>query len=519
MRKIYVLFLMLTMSIAFTQVSIESDSIKSQKRATDKNSTSNYRYDSWAISAYAGTSLIQAGDLTSIHNGVGDWNFGYDFQLGIFKSLNHTVSLGIQAQLGETKQENQKLDYTGHTKYLGLMFVTDVNLSNLLRRIDERKDFKWALHAFVGGGLVGYKAYADIPKSLSIYDPKSSSELLATDQDLDLGSFYSQVGLELKYKLNQNFDLSLRGAFYMTGDETFDGSGDPVPGYAYGKSISDVEEGRDDTFMTFNLGLTYKIGKHPEHVLWVDPLRELYMRIPAQIKTRPIPPVCAKGDNDLDGVCDDWDKCLDTPKGARIDGSGCPLDTDLDGVFDYEDKCVVVPGIRQDDPTKNGCPGISVENIEEQLTKVLEGIQFDLNKATLKPVSIPKLDNAADVIMNYAKDKNFIVEGHTDARGTDAANLLLSQRRVETVVKYLTGKGVSASQLKPVGVGERKLLNPECDPATNCVEQKNEANRRVVFLLDNGSYSAPEKPVSDNVVTPKAKKSTKKVAPKAKKKK
>lgn len=42
--------------------------------------------------------------------------------------------------------------------------------------------------------------------------------------------------------------------------------------------------------------------------------------------------VCKKGDQDNDGVCDDWDRQLDTPFGARVDGSGVALDTDLDGV-------------------------------------------------------------------------------------------------------------------------------------------------------------------------------------------
>jgi len=55
---------------------------------------------------------------------------------------------------------------------------------------------------------------------------------------------------------------------------------------------------------------------------------------------------------DNDGICDDWDRQLDTPVGARVDGAGVALDTDLDGVIDLHDKCVTVPG-----PVENqGCP-------------------------------------------------------------------------------------------------------------------------------------------------------------------
>jgi OOP family OmpA-OmpF porin len=62
--------------------------------------------------------------------------------------------------------------------------------------------------------------------------------------------------------------------------------------------------------------------------------------------------VCKKGDADNDGVCDDWDRQLDTPAGARVDGAGVALDTDLDGVIDLYDKCVTVPGPVEN----NGCP-------------------------------------------------------------------------------------------------------------------------------------------------------------------
>ena len=55
--------------------------------------------------------------------------------------------------------------------------------------------------------------------------------------------------------------------------------------------------------------------------------------------------VVERGDADKDGVCDDWDRELDTPLGARVDGAGKALDMDLDGVIDLNDACVTVPGL------------------------------------------------------------------------------------------------------------------------------------------------------------------------------
>ena len=57
------------------------------------------------------------------------------------------------------------------------------------------------------------------------------------------------------------------------------------------------------------------------------------------------PIICERGDADKDGVCDDWDRELDTPLGARVDGAGKALDMDLDGVIDLNDACVTVPGL------------------------------------------------------------------------------------------------------------------------------------------------------------------------------
>ncbi len=59
-------------------------------------------------------------------------------------------------------------------------------------------------------------------------------------------------------------------------------------------------------------------------------------------------------DSDEDGVCDGVDKCPNTPKEAKVDAAGCPLDTDKDGVADYKDKCPDTPfGCKVDG---DGCP-------------------------------------------------------------------------------------------------------------------------------------------------------------------
>ena len=113
-----------------------------------------------------------------------------------------------------------------------------------------------------------------------------------------------------------------------------------------------INKRRSDNAWTVNLGLSFKLGKHLTHLAWHDPLQEAYYRAHVLENKSPELIVCEKGDADNDGVCDDWDRQLDTPSGARVDGAGVALDMDMDGTIDLHDKCVTVPG-----PVENqGCP-------------------------------------------------------------------------------------------------------------------------------------------------------------------
>jgi outer membrane protein OmpA-like peptidoglycan-associated protein len=69
------------------------------------------------------------------------------------------------------------------------------------------------------------------------------------------------------------------------------------------------------------------------------------------------------------------------------------------------------------------------------------------------------------------------VGGHTDNTGTAPGNQVLSEQRAKAVVKYLTGAGVSASQLKAVGYGQDK---PIADNATAAGKRE---NRRIEFVV------------------------------------
>ncbi len=103
---------------------------------------------------------------------------------------------------------------------------------------------------------------------------------------------------------------------------------------------------------------------------------------------------------------------------------------------------------------------------------ILRGVNFDFDKSNIRADARPILDAAIDVL-NQEPGINVSVQGYTDSIGTDAYNLKLSQRRAESVTRFLVDGGVSAARLTAVGYGES-------DPvATNETEDGRAQNRRV----------------------------------------
>jgi outer membrane protein OmpA-like peptidoglycan-associated protein len=174
-------------------------------------------------------------------------------------------------------------------------------------------------------------------------------------------------------------------------------------------------------------------------------------------------------DSDGDGVSDDKDKCPNTPAGVKVDANGCPLDTDGDGVPDYQDRCPDRAG-----PASNkGCPEIKAEQ-KKILNEATKYINFDFNKATLKPSSNARLDQMVQ-IMNEYPDYSLSIAGHTDNVGNDDYNLRLSYERAASARKYMLDHGIPAERIEARGYGETKPI------ADNKTKAGQALNRRVDF--------------------------------------
>jgi len=216
--------------------------------------------------------------------------------------------------------------------------------------------------------------------------------------------------------------------------------------------------------------------------------------------TKPGVPVDASGcprDSDRDGVHDGLDKCPDTPGGAEVDADGCPKDSDGDGVYDGLDKCPDTPrgavvnakGCPKDsdgDGVYDGldkCPdtkrGVKVDETgcailfeKDQANLVLEGVKFEFDSDQLTADSKTVLDGVAASLQDW-KEIRIEVAGHTDSKGRDAYNLNLSQKRAESVRRYLIEQGVNGSRVVAKGYGETQPV------ADNATDRGRSENRRV----------------------------------------
>ncbi len=106
---------------------------------------------------------------------------------------------------------------------------------------------------------------------------------------------------------------------------------------------------------------------------------------------------------------------------------------------------------------------------------IVNGIKFDVNKATLKPESMGPI-NKIYKLMVKNPDLNFSVEGHTDSDGSDQTNMTLSKKRAKTVMNQLIEMGIDASRLKSTGFGENKPID------NNTTSEGKANNRRVEFV-------------------------------------
>lgn len=123
-----------------------------------------------------------------------------------------------------------------------------------------------------------------------------------------------------------------------------------------------------------------------------------------------------------------------------------------------------------------------IESLND-INSTINLIYFGFDKSNITQESKTELDKIVEILEN---NKNIQVEvaAYTDARGDNAYNLTLSERRANAALEYLVAKGVDSNRIVANGYGESKLIN-KCNDEVACSEAAHKENRRIEFSFTN----------------------------------
>lgn len=191
---------------------------------------------------------------------------------------------------------------------------------------------------------------------------------------------------------------------------------------------------------------------------------------------------CPEEDKDGDGIPDHRDQCPDVPEDfdGFNDEDGCPdPDNDQDGIPDLQDQCPNEPETLNGFEDEDGCPdeGRSNVRLRGSRLEIGERVYFDTASDRIQERSYPILRQMAAVLKSQPDLTKIRVSGHTDARGDDAMNQDLSERRAASVMRFLVENGIEAERLTSRGFGESHPVD------TNDSAKGREMNRRVEFHI------------------------------------
>jgi len=198
-------------------------------------------------------------------------------------------------------------------------------------------------------------------------------------------------------------------------------------------------------------------------------------------------------DNDGDAILDADDQCPNEAedKDGFQDEDGCPdPDNDSDTVLDVDDQCPLTPGTPED----KGCPKTARLDAATGRILILQRVEFLTASSDVAPEKKDKksrntklqneqiLNDVLSILKTNPQIKVVRVEGHTDTRGNDAANMKLSRGRAQSVADWLVSHGIESSRVVAFGCGEN-VSRPENEKEGMNKNERLQADRRTEFHI------------------------------------
>ncbi|HND86771.1 MAG TPA: OmpA family protein [Saprospiraceae bacterium] len=464
----------LTLSVLFTLVSFA---------AMAQESSAPYRQlspnDKWEIGVHAGLPFI-VGDVDPKIPGFGGG-------LHVRKSLDHIFS--VRGGILYAKTKNEESGAESKNSWLS----GSVQLVGALNNFRSNRPMrKILLNGFVGIGFNNFSTeYANINQNANA--PASGDA--TTNAHIELGG-------GIAFRINSRFNLGLEHTVYSVFGKNAD------------RLDSDENLGRQVTtyrdilhyphlVFAFNIGKNDKNGvAKSEPLYWADPNAAISKAI-SDLEARPI---YNPTDTDGDGIIDDIDDEDNSPAGARVNTKGVTLDSDGDKVPDYKDKEPFSPpgyGVNADGVAQ----GLPKYTTETDVNRIVDAkiaaikfpepktndwffpfVYFGDNRYDVRTSEYEKLYQVATVLKQNPSIK-VVVVGHTDERGPEGYNNVLSYNRANAAIDFLTSNyGIARDRVVLNYAGETSALVPG--------KGSNASNRRVEFRVAKGEaeQGRPEGP-------------------------
>ena len=161
----------------------------------------------------------------------------------------------------------------------------------------------------------------------------------------------------------------------------------------------------------------------------------------------------------------------------------CNTDLSLSATMDeYESGTGSIEGTSEEEVSTE----ILLDPIDEIILAnkvILNPIYFDFDKSNITAQAAFELDKLVQ-LMNKYESIVIRAESHTDSRGSEKYNQSLSERRALTTAQYVVSKGIDASRITGVGMGETSPVN---DCGLKCNEDEHQLNRRSEFIILEGN--------------------------------
>jgi OmpA-OmpF porin, OOP family len=437
--------------------------------------------DQVEVGVHVGVPFV-AGDL--------DTKLGFGGGLHLRKSIDHVFSVRVNTMFAKTKNEGGSLPTDARASditWIGGGAQVVAALNNI--RFDK-PNRKILLQGFAGIGVSNFSVNYE---NITTITP-ANGDFSETAPYIDFGG---SLGFRVSPKFNIALEYSVTSVFGNNADRLDGEANVDFNQTSYRDNLH-----YPNVRLNFNLGGKTKDGMvKVEPLYWSNPLAGVTEAIVA-LEARPI---YDPTDTDGDGIIDAIDDEDNSPAGARVDSKGVTLDSDGDKVPDYKDKepysppgyAVNMDGIAQ---------GMPKYTTEKQVNDIVDAklanfklptqpglsnwflpmIYFADNNYTVRYSEYEKIYQVASVLKQNAGLK-VVVVGHTDSRGSEKYNNVLSYNRAKSAIDFLVSQhGIARERLILNWTGEGSPLVP--------VAGSNVSNRRVEFMVakDQTEMARPE---------------------------